>query len=257
MNRRNRGVLIGMVLGDGYISVRSMLKDGKYPYVSSELCLKHSIKQREYLEYKASLLKSMFGGTVSVKVFDVVVAGVTYKQCRVSKSHRYFRVLHRVMYSGGKKTITRKLLNWLTPHGIAIWYMDDGFGRVNRDANGWVSSCSTEIATCCSREEAEEVQLYFRQVHDIEVKLMRCRGDRWSIRMNTSESQKFARLIAPYVIPHMRYKLAHVANLNVHECRTHAKSCVVCGKLSYNTDRKRGLCDSCYYEYRRSQRVGV
>ena len=247
---------MGMVLGDGSLSVRQRLKDGKYPYTAAELTLKHSIVQREYMDHKAAMLNRMFGGNATVREFSVTVSGKVHQQCRLSKSHKYFRALHRVTHPGGTYKITRRLLDYLTPHGIAVWYMDDGSARVNRSEKGWVTSCSTDISTCCSYDEAVEVQLYFQRAHDIAVKVFRAKPgkDYYSIRMNTAESQKFARLISEWVIPHMRYKLAHVADLNVHECRTLAKTCVVCGKLSYNIDRKRGMCGACYAKDRYAAR---
>lgn len=256
MNRDKRGLLVGMVLGDGCLRVRTRLKDGKYPYVQSEFRMKHSYKQREYLEHKAELVRQMFGGEVNVKSTYVMLKGVRHEQVLVTKSNNYFRALYKVMYPNGVKTYTRRVLGYLTAHGIAMWYLDDGHARVNVNRDGWVTSCTTEIATCCSKPEVEVIRLYFQQVHDISVKPYQLRENQWCIRMNTANSQKFARLIMQYVPASMRYKLAHVSNLNVHECRAPAIECVSCGVLAYATDRRKGLCLSCYHRQRRRKQKG-
>ena len=248
MNRDKRGILVGMVLGDGCIRVRTRLKSGKYPYIQAEFRMKHSYKQRAYLEHKAELIAAMFGGSCKVHNTYVMLKGVRHEQCMMTKSAKYFRALYKVMYPGGKKTYTRRVLDYLTPQGIALWYMDDGHARTNVGTDGWVSSCSTEIATCCSHEEALTIQAYFVAKHSISFKVYPMRPGQWCIRANTAESQKFARLITPYIPASMRYKLAHVSNLNTHECRAPSVLCVGCGLPAYATDRRKGLCLSCYHK---------
>jgi LAGLIDADG DNA endonuclease family len=244
MNRQDRGILVGMVLGDGCLRVRERAK-GKYKYIQSELRLLHSLKQLAYLEYKVELITRIFGGKATINPSKAIVKGITYPSFLYTKSNKYFVALRRVMYPEGKKTYTKQVLSYLTPHGIAIWYMDDGSANTNVRNDGYVSSCMTRIHTCCSLPEAELVKDYFKEIHDIDVKVMPEKGN-FSIRMNTESSQKFARLVAPFIIPEMLYKLAHVANLNVQECRTRPSLCVQCGENTYGNHRRIGLCIKCY-----------
>jgi hypothetical protein len=248
MNRQDRGILVGMVFGDGCLRVRERLWREKYKYVQSELRMKHSHIQRAYLEYKAELVNKMFGGNATVNTVQTKLKGKSYEQCLYTKSNKYFKALRRVMYPNGKKIFTRQSLNYLTPHGIAIWFMDDGHARVNVDNQGWVSSISSEIATCCSLQEIEDIKAYFKEIHDIDIKPYRYgKGtEYWCFRMNTANTQEFARIISPYVIPSMRYKLANVANLNVQECRAQSSICTSCGSVSYGNDRRGGKCTKCY-----------
>lgn len=219
MNSKDRAILVGMVLGDGYLNVRTRLNQGKYRYESSAIRLKHSVKQIDYLRYKAEILRRMFGGKVTIGFEDTRIGERVHKMCYVDKSNTYFRVLRSFMYPEGKKQFTRRVLDMLTPHGIAIWYMDDGSAGVNRNKSGWVTSCYTNLSTHCTEAEAVVICDYFREVHEIEFRKGYEKG-RYIVRANTAASQKFARLVEPYVIPSMRYKLAHVANLHLHECRT-------------------------------------
>ena len=62
MNNKTRAVLYGMAIGDGSISYRTRLKDGKYKYIESALTIAHGPKQKEYLEYKRDLIHSLMGG---------------------------------------------------------------------------------------------------------------------------------------------------------------------------------------------------
>lgn len=245
MNRSDRGIIVGMVLGDGFIRVRERISHQGYKHMTQELRVKHSYQQLAYIRHKAGIIQRMFGGVCNVMPTSVSADGKTYQQAMFNKSHKYFRYLHRVMYPGGKKKITRRVLDYLTPHGVAIWYMDDGNCNVNRNKDGWVTSCSTIISTCCSEDEARDVQAWFLARHDIVAKPFYAKNGNYSIRMNTGESQKFARLVEPYIIPEMRYKLAHVANLNIHECRPAAMQCRECGAVIYDNRRKM-MCVACY-----------
>lgn len=219
MNREDRGILVGMVLGDGYLNVRNRLKSGKYKYESSELVVVHSVKQRDYCLHKADLVRRIFGGKFSVTERSAHLSnGKSYPLVGFSKSNTYFRILKKLMYCDNMKTITTQVLHMLTPHGIAIWYMDDGHARVNINKDGYVSSCSTDWSTCCSQEEAITICEWFKAQYDLNFKPYPTKG-RFSIRCNTADSHNFARLIEPYIIPSMRYKLQHVADLSLHERR--------------------------------------
>lgn len=240
-----------MVLGDGNLNVRTRLKDGKYPYVSAELQVKHSLAQKDYCYHKAALVRSMFGGKFALREGVTVVAGKPHKWVSFSKSNSYFRNLRSIMYPEGRKRITQQALDMLSPQGIAIWYMDDGSCRVNvGEKTGLVTSCSTSIATMCSESECEQIVLYFGRTHDIEfrprVSKQQPEGRRYYVEANTANSQKFARLVAPYVIPSMLYKLAHVANLNTHECSAPLMTCEHCGNPTFKANRLKGMCTACY-----------
>lgn len=244
MNREDRGILVGMVFGDGYLNVRHRLKDEKYKYESSELVIVHSVQQRDYLIYKSELVRKIFGGNHTIREKTIALAnGKTYFGCGFSKSNKYFRILKRIMYPNNKKTITSQSLNMLTAHGIAIWYMDDGHARRNINNQGFVSSVSTNIATCCPEDEASLICKWFKELYDIQFKPFPEKGS-FSIRCNTQESHKFARLIEKFIIPSMRYKLAHVADLNLHERQAPTGICI-CGDVIYG-NRHKGLCGVCY-----------
>ena len=48
MNKKNKGILIGMIIGDGHLSQR---KDKRWNYTSNSIVIQHCLRQKEYLEY--------------------------------------------------------------------------------------------------------------------------------------------------------------------------------------------------------------
>lgn len=219
MNRRERALLVGMSIGDGYVKVSR-----QKPYINSyrsELRIKHSRVQRPYLEYKASLLKKIFGGKCTIVDYDVTLKsnGKTYQQSRIVKANKYFRQIKGWLYPNGCKFISRRVLEMLNLEGLAIWYMDDGSMGCNRNKHGEISSVFTILNTQCSSEEADTIIEYFKEVHNIQSVKGVSKGA-YILRFNTKESHKYIALIFPYIVPSMKYKIRLIDKLRLQECQT-------------------------------------
>jgi len=247
MKVETRGILIGMCLGDSYLNVRYR-HNGYNGYVSSEMRILHSVSQLDYCEHKAGLIKKHLGGNFSV-TFGMHGPKKKYRYCAFSVSNPYFKQIREWLYPNGVKTFSERVLRMLTPEGIAIWYMDDGNARVNRNKEGWISSVATNIATMCNEDEIHIIQKYFQDEYGITFNLRFMKqvseGKQWLIEANTQNSREFVGLIQPYIIPSMMYKIAHVANLGLHEHRAPLAYCSKCSASIYDIRRK-GLCVRCY-----------
>lgn len=247
MNKETRGALLGMALGDGHINVGTRVVRG-HQQERRELRIVHSLKQRDYCEHKAARVKQLIGGAFNVREYANGKDG-KYRCVGFTATNIYFATLHRRLYPGGKKTFTRCILDMLTPEALAFWYMDDGSARRNVNKEGWTSSVATDIATMCSRTEVDEIIGYFHEVHGIEFRARcdpKCAPDRqWYVQCNTAQSRLFVKLVEPFIIPSMRYKLAHVADMDSHECQAPTGNCSQCSRQLFDSRRK-GLCGACY-----------
>lgn len=206
MNKRNRGILYGLVFGDGNLYMQTAN--------SCILTIGHSPKQKEYLEFKQQLLHSILGGKKpwvgSYKSFNKK-QNKYYENWQLRKTYKYFRQMHRVLYPKGTKIYTRKTLDYLTDYGLALWYCDDGSGTVCKNKVGKPCGCMTRISSYCTMEEAEIIKQWFKDRYDIDVKFdVDKRNNKVSIRMNTQESKKFVSIVSPYVPQCMKYKIEHV-----------------------------------------------
>ena len=199
MNKNNKGILIGMIIGDGYLSQR---KDKRWNYTQNSIQISHCIKQKEYLEHKSELLLSIFGGKKpNVNEFN----NNGYPGCRMMKTHKYFRVLYKLLYPNKNKVISRNVLNYLNPQGIALWYMDDG-NLVTKRRNGKIHAYELRINTYLSYEENKVITDYFSEVWDINFTIVKDKG-KTKIRCGTREARKFISIIKPFIIPCMQYKI--------------------------------------------------
>lgn len=209
MDKRKRGILYGLALGDGgiYLSKDQSNK-------TARLVIGHGPKQKEYLEYKKQLVTSVLGGKppsiYTYKSFNKKV-GKKYTNHQLYKNHKYFRQMHRVLYPNNKKTYTKKLLSYLTDQSLALWFMDDGCGSVCYNKVKKPCGCMTRLSTYCSREEACLLKDWFLEKYDIDPRFdVDRRNNKFSLRFNTKESKKFVSIVYPYMFSDLKYKIAHV-----------------------------------------------
>lgn len=104
----------------------------------------------------------------------------------------------------GRKKISLKYLNELTPLGLAVWWMDDGnISLSKRDRYGKWST------HCFNYEEHILLKKYFKEKWDINVNIKQEKGKYYFLRLNVAELKKLIKIIYPYVldVPNMSYKV--------------------------------------------------
>ena len=192
-------VILGCLMGDGNLSKPVRTADS-----SARFRMGHGAKQATYLDWKVSLLDNITHcRTVNAK--GAVFADFT-PLSELSE-------LREIVYQGnGKKHITWDYLKKLTPLALAVWYMDDGCFTVRskgvqertQGGSGRIEIC-LEAMSPGSRDRMIE---YLRDTHGLDVRLRRRGAEAIAmLQFTTAASEKFQRLVAPYVHPSMQYKL--------------------------------------------------
>lgn len=199
LSKEQKSLLIGLLLGDGTISSNYVFK------------LSHSEAQREFLEWKIDLLNKFGFKNNGVKEY-ISTCGynkgnkVLYSQMSLNPT---IKALRRTVYTP-KKHITRRLLNWLTPIGLAIWYMDDGCINVNTSKQRSSIQHTIKIATCVDLDTAQVVIDYFKEVWDVQFRPFKEGEGTYSIASSTeSDCAAFIQIIRPYIeqVPSLLYKI--------------------------------------------------
>lgn len=170
-----------------------------------QLCIQHSIKQEAYLLWKSKLLNKAFNTYCTVSYF----LDNPYPYCRLYFNSEKVRKLYPKVYINGIKTVTKGLLNQLTPLGLAIWYLDDGCLVIHKYPNGVIKSREVYWSTeCFSYEEHILIQKYLMLRYGISTKLKKY-NDRgyYRITMNATNANKFFDIIRKYVPESMNYKI--------------------------------------------------
>lgn len=200
LSKEQKRLLIAMLLGDGTISSNFVFK------------LSHSVEQREYLEWKVSLLDKAGIKNNGIKEY-ISLCGynkgkeVLYSQLSL---HSTIKALRRSVYIP-KKTFTRNLLNWLDEQGLAIWYMDDGFININEsDQRHGSIQRNIRISTCVDENTCDIIIKYFKEKWNINFRPFKEKSKLFSIATRTNEdSDKFIKIVEPYIkqVPSLLYKI--------------------------------------------------
>ena len=180
VTERQREILIGSILGDGYI------------YPKGKIQLEQSTAQKEYLFWKYEELKGLTypAQPQLVNRFDLRTEK-TYSSYRFWL-RQYFRSWREIFYKGKTKVFPKKLI--LTPLMVAVWYMDDGSYSDN--------SCviSGESFSKHSLKIAQK-QLWDQfQVRTI----IRSNG---KLLIRAKDQKRFGKIIKPWMHPSMQYKI--------------------------------------------------
>ena len=186
--KQKRSVVIGMVLGSSYI------------HRNGNLSVKHCLNQMPYLQFKMNLLQENQIPELKIQEF------VGYSGCKLETRIRpIYKSVRRKLYKHGLKQISRQTLDYLDDLGIAIWFQDNGSISVKKRA-GRIHACEITLNTYCSKEENEIIISYFKEVWNIQWGLStnKCK---YRLRMGTKEGRKLVKIVKPYIVPCMFYKI--------------------------------------------------
>ena len=191
-------LILGALMGDGNLSPNSRGRSG------TRFRMGHGAEQAAYLDWKVSLLGNV-GCTLSSDPKGAVFADLT-------PLPELAELRETVYFGDGKKHLSWEYLKALTPFALAVWYMDDGCFTVRskgvqkrtQGGTGRIEIC-VQAMSPGSRERLAD---YLRDTHQLDVKVV-TRGSRSQaiLQFTTAASEKFQKLVAPYIHPSMEYKL--------------------------------------------------
>jgi len=173
---------------------------------SSNFIVTHSMKQLDYLIWKADILRNWIPFSVPYKTqFQRVKlpqgTELDYTRCEIwTYVAPIFNELRSLFYPNGIKIISRDILYQLTPFSLAVWFMDDG----SKDED------SMNISGCWSSNEVIDITDWFATIHNIRVKFYhntKNKDNGSNMNFSPTQARKLNDIIAPFIIPSMQYKL--------------------------------------------------
>jgi len=179
-SHKQRMLLIGSLLGDGYLDKTTR---------GYSLRIHHGIIQKEYVDYKYSLIKSFVNSKPKR-------SGKAYYFRTIS--HPFLTELRSVFYVKQKKILPKDFLVNLDSFGLAIWIMDDG------SADGNQLRINTQSFTF-----AENLWLihFLQAKFGIMATINQDKG-KYRLRLKASSMNLLKELVLSYMIPSMLYKLS-------------------------------------------------
>lgn len=190
---REEKIIIGTVLGDGHLA---KLKTGV------RLEISHSEAQKEYIFWKYEELKRFAGAPpYRVESFDFRYSKRSVGWRFHTRIHKIFERYYQVFYRDKKKVIPQRIEKILvSPLSLAVWFMDDGGKR--KDCRGMFLNTLS-----FTKEENERLQKCLKKNFNIVTRIHWVK-DGYRLYIPSSQSSIFCKIIFPYVLPSMRYKLA-------------------------------------------------
>lgn len=182
-------LLLGIVLGDGYLEPH-----GK----GVRLQVNHAERFAFYVKWKREALHELIPGALHRNHNN----GYPFWRF-VTKSHPDLAELRRLFYVDGKKIIPDNIQEMLVhPQSLAVWFMDDGTCDKRQGSMLFETQCF-------DASDVERLRETLQTNFDVGTKAHRCGVGRKGCRLYVSvaEAKKLRKIIAPYVLPEMRYKL--------------------------------------------------
>lgn len=180
--------LLGTVLGDARLE-----RHGR----GVRLTLNHSVKQKEYIEWKRQELEAYFPSRLFLHAKGM------YPFWRfVTKSDPRLEELWKRFYVDGRKRVPPNILELLsTPKALAVWFMDDGTldkrqGSMLFETQSFSPADIQSLQNCLLLNFEIETTIHKSGVG---------RGSR--LYVPVADARKLASIMNPYILPSMRYKL--------------------------------------------------
>lgn len=189
MNQHEFQVILGSLLGDG--SLRR-----KTPGSNTLFQEGHSIRQRDYLEWKAWAL-SRFSPRIHILTSSRGHPAIHLSTC-VSEELNLFQ---ESFYPLGKKQVSPDLTIKLDDLGLAVWYQDDG--SYNRRTG------SSQLATCgfSPLENRWMAESLFPQLFDLHPRVGFIKREYPLLRFSRADTLLLIKRVSPFIHPDLAYKI--------------------------------------------------
>jgi len=193
MNERERSIVVGCVLGDGFLQMTGIR--------NARLRLEHSAKQRSYIAWKwAELKRYVQDRPKRMTRYNPIWRNTyLYYRCQ-SHSSPQFGKLCAQFYTDHHKRIPVSINKLLTPLACAVWYMDDGY-YYRRDRTAYI------YLSHLSQQDIMRLTQALREKFNLSPRLEKKKTGALNFKFPVAETRKLIHIIAPHVISSMRYKI--------------------------------------------------
>lgn len=200
--KEQKEMIIGSVLGDASVIINGRRKNAYFK-------VSHCEKQKEYILWKKSILGNLVNNIN--KYEDKRGNSIMYGFHTIS--HQELNIFRRMFYENNKKVVKDEIGLYLTPLGLATWFMDDG----SKSGRGNNYRLSTDGF---SKEDNFKLKHMLKANFNFNAKVLEySRNDRkyYYIFFNKRNAINMTEIIEPYVVDCMKYKLINCSSTTKRE----------------------------------------
>lgn len=195
LNQNQRGILVGLLLGDGHLETQN---DGK----TYRLKIEHSAVQAKYVNWLYEQFK-LWVLTSPQEKTKVVNGKTTQNYWFNTISHAGFRFYAQQFYGGKKRIVPKMIYKLLTPISLAVWFMDDGSIK-SKEHKAIILNTQ-----CFSTIDINRLRSALVKNWEIESQI-RKQAEGLQILIVGDSAIRFAKIIIPYLLPEFYYKLGKI-----------------------------------------------
>ena len=182
-------IILGSIIGDG-----CLFRSGKGEKCNYRLNVAHSLKQKQYMEFKYNSIKDMINSKLFIKKQFHNKAKKEYTCISFqSVACPYYTELYNIWYKEGKKIIPKEI-SQLDELGLAIKFFDDGYKEHNGLA---ISMCDYD------EESINNFMKILYKKFNISTNL----HSNKNIYIPAKEKNSFKDIVIKYSTPDVLYKL--------------------------------------------------
>ena len=190
--------MVGLLLGDAAIQTQNNGNTYRIKFEWSE-------KHRAYIDHVFNLFDEWFISPPHKKSRLSPKGNLVVNWGFNTISHEAFNPLADIFLKNGKKSIATDLVkNHLTHRGLAYWFMDDG-GKLDYNKN---SKNQSIVLNTQSFTDLEVIKMSQELTDKFSLNCeVRSNKGKKVIVIKSDSYPYFLKLVDPYIIPEMRYKL--------------------------------------------------
>lgn len=189
---RQREIIVGLLLGDGCLE-----RTGKGS--TYRLKVEQSAKHKPYVDHLYEEFRQWVQTPPRKRVLKTN-GGQEGNWTFQTVSHPSLKFYGTQFYKDGTKAVPKLIDHWITPIGLAYWFMDDGSMK-SKDSKGVIFNTQD-----FSKAEVELLTRVLGTKFSLEASLRKQR-EGYQIYVSGRSYERFIELVEPYVIDEMRYKL--------------------------------------------------
>jgi len=184
LDQEQRFVIVGSILGDGYLR---RIPGRKNAFLE----INHSIKAKDYVDWKFKILKSICVSPPKARVIDEKRTAYRF----FTKQHPELTKLCDLFYRNNRKVVPSSLK--IKPLTLAVWFMDDG--SKSRDRDVYLNTQQFSL-------NDQRILLYKLRQLGIKARLNKDKKY-YRIRLLRESIPLFHKIVGPFIITSMKYKL--------------------------------------------------
>jgi len=192
LSKRQRAILIGLLLGDGHLETQN---NG----LTFRLKVEHAVEQIDYVEWLYQEFKNWVNQKPVVKIRRDGQTSIGFS----TYSSGIFRFYGKLFYKNGKKIVPKIISKKLEAISLAVWFMDDGSRKSLRH--------KTYILHTLGFTEKDVVLLRttLKNNFDIDANLHSQKDKYFRLYILSKSAKKFTEVIYPFVekIASMKHKI--------------------------------------------------